>query len=117
MTRAKNAGTHRGQPTAIPVGSYAPPADVVSDRSGIVVEFIGEDGRSKSFRLDTLPLPGWHRHLGAAFASWSGPAGSRRTLASAESAWASVARFARFLAERPDSPATPERLTAIDVDA
>lgn len=117
MTHAKSSGTHRGQPSAIPADFYAPPPDVVSNLSGVTVEFLGDDGRTNSFRVDTLPLPDWHDPLGAAFAAWSGPAGSRRTLASAESAWSAVARFMRFLADRPDAPVTPERLTAIHIDA
>ncbi|NGY65082.1 hypothetical protein G7043_39835 [Lentzea sp. NEAU-D13] len=84
---------------------------------GLVVEFVGEDGRHRRFGVGELPLPGWHAPLAAAFAAAVGPAGTRRTLASAATTWGAVIRFVRFLAGLPSPPVVPQELTATQVDA
>ncbi|MET8759902.1 hypothetical protein [Lentzea sp. NPDC004782] len=84
---------------------------------GLVVEFLGEDGRSGTFLIGELPLPGWHAVLAAVFAALVGPAGTRRTLASATTAWGTLGRFARFLADLPDPPTTPRQLIASQLDS
>lgn len=109
--------THRGRPTALLGPGYEPPAEVTDTATGLVVEFVGEDGRRGAFRMGDLPLPGWHVPLAAAFAAFIGPAGSRRTLASASTAWGVLARFIRFLAGSPVPPSVPQQLTAAHLDA
>jgi hypothetical protein len=95
----------------MPAGAVAPFPPVAEAADGaVVVPFHGEDGRSRAFRVGQLPLPGWHAPLAAAFAARVGPAGGRRTLASAEGVWHAVAHFIRFLATLPDPPAEPGRL-------
>lgn len=81
------------------------------------MNFLGEDGRSGVFRLGTLPLPGWHEAAAAAFAARTGPAGTRRTLASARGGWQVLGHLLRSLAELDCPPATPAELTAIQLDA
>jgi hypothetical protein len=81
---------------------------VVSTATGLTVAFRGEDGRSKVFAVAELPLPGWHVSLAAAFAQRVGPAGSRRTLASAASSWTVLRRLVRFLDGLPH-PRQPPR--------
>ncbi|WP_189160687.1 hypothetical protein [Lentzea pudingi] len=82
-----------------------------------MVRFAGEDGRTRAFSVGGLPLPGWHRSLASAFTVVVGPTGPRRTLASANSVWAALKRFVRFLAALPSPPAAPQQLTAAHVDA
>jgi hypothetical protein len=72
---------------------------------------------AKVFAVGALPLPGWHASLAAAFAQRVGPAGTRRTQASAASSWTILQRLVRFLAGLPHPPATPAELTAAQVDA
>lgn len=52
----------------------------------------------------------WRRPVAAAFAALVGPAGTRRTLASARSAWYPVQRFVHFLARADCPPASPGEL-------
>lgn len=117
MTAYGRGSTHVGRPAAVPDRGYQPPGEVAGAGVGLVVEFLGEDGRSRSFAIGGLPLPGWHGPLAAAFAAVVGPAGTRRTLASAATAWGVLSRFVRFLAGLPNPPAAPEQLTAAQVDA
>ena len=117
MTPSSRNSTHVGHPAPVPGPGYEPPPDVVEHGSAASVEFVGEDGRRKLFSLQRLPLPGWHDAVAAAFAARVGPSGGRRTLMSAERAWATLGRFMRFLATLPDAPQLPSRLTASHVDA
>lgn len=41
---------------------------------------LAEDGRRRTFKLKTLPLPGWHKALAKAFAHITGPQGNLRTI-------------------------------------
>jgi hypothetical protein len=113
--------THRGRPTTLPDGLYEPNIDTATaDRSGpagLIVNFRGEDGREYSFDISALPLSGWHEALAEAWAKRIGPEGSLRTLASSLGTWYVIARFMRFLAERPKPPATPAQLTRADIEA
>jgi hypothetical protein len=90
--------TGRGQIALQPDGLYMP-APRVSRDSGdqVTVEFCGEDGRSRVFRFAGLPCPGLHADLACAFEARVGPAGTRRTLASAVSLWGALGRFLAFL--------------------
>ncbi|WP_218952312.1 hypothetical protein [Amycolatopsis anabasis] len=102
---------------AVPRGSYAPPTSVEDTEAGLRVEVRGEDGRQRVFRVDLLPLPGWHRPLAAALAERTSPAGGLRTAVSAKAGWASAARFVRFLDTLPRPPAGPAALTCAHVEA
>lgn len=115
--RDGRGSTHAGRPAPVPEQVYDAPPEVAGSSNGRVVEFLGEDGRSRSFPVGGLPLPGWHAPVAAAFATVVGPAGTRRTLASATTAWGTVGRFVRFLAGVPNAPAVPQQLTAAHVDA
>ncbi|MEY2231623.1 hypothetical protein [Streptomyces sp. BF23-19] len=78
----------------------------------MVVRF-HDDDRQKVFDFSTLPLPGWHEPLAAAFAARTGPVGGLRTLASATySCWNVLRRFLIFLDERGNPPTVPGQLTA-----
>ncbi len=104
----------------MPDVDYRPPPSVVAPErlSGSwTVDFIGEDGRTKTFSFTGLPLPGWHPVLAAAFENLVGPAGTRRTLCSAVTAWSWMRRLLLFLAELTNPPTVPQHLTASQVDA
>ena len=105
--------TGRGRPTARPDGFYRPdPAagPVRAADGSLQVAFAGEDGRAVTYFFAGLPLPGMHEDLAAAFAERTGPAGARRTLASARVTWQATAGMLRFLAglKRP-----PQDLAAL----
>ncbi|MEU0883863.1 hypothetical protein ABZ345_35110 [Lentzea sp. NPDC005914] len=117
MERDGRGSTYAGRPAAVPDQAYGPAAEVADSAGGLVVEFLGEDGRAGTFPIGDLPLPGWHAAVAAAFAALVGPAGTRRTLASAATAWGTLGRFARFLADLPDPPATPQQLIASQLDS
>lgn len=112
MTRRGRGSTRRGLSAALPDGEYLPARASREGRApSTVVAFHGEDGRRKDFDISTLPLPGWHTALAAAFAERVGPSGTIRTVASAQSQWSTLKRFMRFLAALPKPPATASALT------
>lgn len=115
--RDRRGSTHTGRPATVPEQVYEPPSAVADYGHGQVVEFQGEDGRRRRFPVGELPLPGWHAVLAAAFASVVGPAGTRRTLASATTAWGTLGRFVRFLAGLSTPPPVPQQLTAAQMDS
>ena len=117
MSRDRRGSTHRGRPSVVADHNYEPPPDVVETHDSQVITFSGEDGRSAVFSMAELPLPLWHPALCEAFTRRVGPAGSRRTQASANTTWTTMCRFIRFLDELPAPPATPQQLTAIQLDA
>ena len=109
--------TRAGRPARLPQGPYTPsPAIERPGSSGLVVVFHGEDGRSARFRVDDLPLPGWHEPLAVAWESRIGSAGRLRTLASVRSSWDVLGRFMRFLDAVPQPPADPRALTVAHVE-
>lgn len=112
MSRTGRGSTSTGRPAVLPAGSYNPAPPVARDAEGLSVDFHGEDGRYKRFRVDLLPLPGWHESLAAALAVRTGPGGGLRTLASTRTVWDPLGRLLRFLGRLPDPPADPTRLTA-----
>lgn len=81
-----------------------------------MVHFVGEDGRRREFEIGSLPLPGWHRALAAAWSLRTGPSGGLRTLASVNGAWGTLSRFIRFIDRLPRPPRTPAELTPEHVD-
>jgi len=84
---------------------------VRGDDGGLQVAFAGEDGRTFTYSFARLPLPGMHEQLAVAFAARIGPAGGRRTLASARVTWQAVTGMLRFLAALPRPPADLAALT------
>ena len=117
---SRRGTTRTGRPAALPEGAYdAPPlvVDGVEEHEGPVVRFHGEDRRSITFRVDLLPLPGWHRPLAAALAARIGPAGGRRTRLSATTVWGVAGRVVRFLSTLPAPPVTPVRLAVSHMEA
>ena len=111
MTRDGRGSTHRGKTAPMPDRQYTPAPEATGAPVGTVVEFFGEDGRSQRFDLATVPLPGWHEAVAAALARRLGPSGTRRTRASAETAWHTTGSFLRVLAQHPSPPDSPEMLT------
>lgn len=105
--------TGTGKPALVPTGPYAPRPAV----TGLVVDFHGEDGRSRTFDVSALPLPGWHEALAASWSARTGPAGALRTRASAEAAWGSLARMIRFYGQMLRPPQHPSDLRVEHVDA
>src|SRR6266540_7375382 len=101
------SGTRRGRSSARPAARYDAPAPVERSGRGLVVEFVGRDGRRKRYDFAELAVPGLREELAAAFAVRVGVTGTLHTLASANNAWSAVRRFTAFLATvrpRPDTP-------------
>ncbi len=99
--------TGRGRQAARPDGFYQPdpPAGPVRAADGsLQVAFAGEDGRDFVYSFARLPLARMHGDLATAFAARIGPAGGRRTLASAHVTWRATAGMLRFLAALPRPP-------------
>ncbi|MDN5916466.1 MAG: hypothetical protein L0I76_15425 [Pseudonocardia sp.] len=70
-----------------------------------------------TLRVDQLPLSGWHEPVAVMLARHVGPAGSRRTRASAAALWFVLRRFLLFLDGLPRPPLTPETLTVEHLEA
>lgn len=120
MMSDRTRKTHPGQHALLPDRGYKPPP--AANRARYVngqwqVAFAGDDGRTKTFSMTGVVLPGWHEAVAGAFADLTGPAGARRTLASANAAWQAITRLLRFLAMTADPPTTPADLQAADLDA
>jgi hypothetical protein len=97
-TAEGSARPGRGRPALQPEGFYAPEPAVRTVSEALVVAFQGED-RSSTYSFGQLPCPGLHADLAAAFTVRIGPTGDRRTKASADTAWAALVRFLKFLDE------------------
>lgn len=119
MSRRTGRGsTRRGQPSPLPgPGFEAPPLVRTDQESGLVVDFRGEDGRSRAFDVGSLPMPGWHALLAEALALRSGHAGGYRTSKSAENAWGCLRRWANWLATLESPPGTAADCRREHVDA
>lgn len=76
-----------------------------------LIQFDGEDGRSKVFDVGTLPLPGWQIPVGMAIQVIFSPAGRVRTLSSAINLWSDLRVVLGSLAKLPNPPDRPEALT------
>lgn len=114
---SRRGETRTGRPALLPHGPYTPPSELKEPELGeLTIAFHGEDGRSATFRVDELPLPGWHEPLAAAWATRIGPAGTLRTLASACANWGILRRFVGYLASLPHPPTDPSALTAAQVE-
>jgi hypothetical protein len=108
---AQRPHTGRGVPADRPDGVYEPPKLVQRTATGLQVTVVAEDGRRRTFRFKTLPLPGWHQPLAEAFARCTGPHGTLRTTCSAASTLFRCRSFLQTLEEMGDAPATPAELT------
>jgi hypothetical protein len=97
-TAEGSARPGRGRAALQPEGFYAPEPAVRTVSEALVVAFQGED-RSSTYSFGHLPCPGLHTDLAAAFAVRVGPTGDRRTKASADTAWAALVRFLKFLGD------------------
>ncbi|MEV5200512.1 hypothetical protein [Streptomyces sp. NPDC053720] len=104
----------RGRTAAVPAEPYEPPPVVEVPEAGAggspVVHFTGEDGRTRTFRFEALPLTGLHLDLARALASRIGPGGGRRTQRAATMHWQSIKRFVILLATLPVPPGRVEDL-------
>jgi len=112
----RRGSTGVGRPAPMPSGHYARMARTPATVP-FVVQFVGEDGRQKSFDIGTLPLPGWHDALAQGWARRIGPAGTLRTLSSAMGGWAILSRFMHQLSSSIDPPLTPGDLRPRHVNA
>jgi hypothetical protein len=97
-TAEGSARPGRGRAALQPEGFYAPERAVRTVSEALVIAFQGED-RSYTYSLGQLPCPGLHADLAAAFTVRIGPTGDRRTKASADTAWAALVRFLKFLGD------------------
>ena len=108
--------THRGRRAPIPGTQYDVPAAVAGSSTDLVVQFVGDDGRTCSWPVGELPLPRWHSAVATALAARTGPAGGARTRSSAREVWNAISRLLRFLAALPVPPSAPALLTATHLD-
>lgn len=109
--------TRTGISAPLPDGPYRPRPAVSGGPAGPVVDFVGEDGRTGSFDVGALPLPGWHESIAASWAARTGPAGGLRTNCSAKNGWGALARMIRYLAQVARPPLRPEDLRTEHIDA
>lgn len=102
----------RGRTAVVPEGPYEPPpvVEVPDEGGGPVVRFVGEDGRTWTFRFGELPLPGLHLDLAHALGARIGPGGGRRTQRAATMHWQSIKQFVILLAALPVPPGRVEEL-------
>jgi len=107
----RRAGTRRGRPSQWPDGAYEPTSLVKETPTGVEVTVVGEDARQRTFSMNGLPLPLWHRPLAEAFAHCTGPYGTLRTPTSAAHVWFAMRVFLSSLDAMADKPRTPERIT------
>nr|WSX50719.1 hypothetical protein OG409_18275 [Streptomyces sp. NBC_00974] len=103
--------------SVLPGDTYEPPPVVRQAEGGLVVEFIGDDGRRKCFDIGRLPVAGWHEFLAEAFALRTGPSGGLRTLASALNCWKFIRQWTYFLQGLGEAAASPEKLSEEHVQA
>lgn len=103
-----------GQRALLPEGQYRPELPRTEAAGGVEVLFEGEDGRRAVFDVAQWPSPEWHAPVAAVLAAHLGPAGSRRTLASARHLAGITRRFLGFLSDRT-SASSPQRLSAFDL--
>lgn len=108
--------TGAGQKSKTPKRRFDPPPAALGAPVGSTIPFQGEDGRHFIFDLSTCPSPGWHETFASILATWIGPAGRCRTLATARSLWDASRSFLVFLAENTTA-ASPESLEAADLHA
>ncbi|MFE9813054.1 hypothetical protein [Streptomyces sp. NPDC005548] len=119
MTRRRGRGsTGTNRPAAVPAGPYEAPPLVREDvPDSLFVDFHGEDGRSRTLDVSTLPMPGWRPFLARSVALRTGYSGGARTLESSRHAWDAVLNWSRFLETLVPPPPTPQHLTRAHVDA
>ncbi|MET9564308.1 hypothetical protein [Streptomyces tauricus] len=119
MNRRHGRGsTGPGRPAATPSGAYEAPPLVRTDAAdSLVVDFHGEDGRSRTFDFSTLPMPGWRLFLARSVALRTGYSGGARTLESSRHAWNAVQNWAEFLPSLDPPPGSSQQLTRAHVDA
>ncbi|MFD7487737.1 hypothetical protein [Streptomyces mirabilis] len=119
MSRRQGRGSTRtGRPASVPAGPYEAPPLVREDVPGtLLVDFRGEDNRTRTYDFSTLPLPGWQPFLARSFALRTGYSGDARTLESSRHAWNAAQNWVRFLDTLASPPATPQDLTREHVDA
>lgn len=100
-----------------PDGVYDPPPDVRRTAKGMVIDFVGDDGRRATFSFAGKPVPTMHAEFAAAVNEHTGLQGSARTLKSAQTVWGAVIRFLAFLADLSDRPRAVSDLTSAHIDA
>lgn len=106
----------RGRTSAMPDGPYEPDVVQAQALASLTVLFHGEDDRPRAFDFTTLPLPGLHGDLAAAFATRTGATGTIRTSTSASYLFSIVRRFLDFLDGLRQPPASVADLTPRHID-
>lgn len=103
--------TRPGRQAALPPETFRPSTVTAGQGGSPVVEFAGEDGRTRCFDFADCPLPGWHEAAAPALARRVGGAGGLRTSSSSLAAWNNLRAFLRFLSALDDCPTVPADLT------
>jgi hypothetical protein len=104
---------------ALPARGYEPPARLSDEGGRLVVRFYPESGGTPhDFDLSGLAVPApLRRSLAEAFATVTGPAGTRRNQVSAATLLQDVRLFVDVLAEVRRPPRTVAQLTPAHLDA
>ncbi|KJS53500.1 hypothetical protein VM98_24930 [Streptomyces rubellomurinus subsp. indigoferus] len=100
-----------GRTSAMPQGPYAPEETGAEATQSLTVVVNGEDGRRGEYDFATLPFPAFHAEFAAAFAARTGPTGSLRTRASADTAFGILRRFLAFMETLAHPPTSLGQLT------
>jgi len=104
---------------ALPAPGYEPPARLIEEGGRLVVRFYPEGGGTPhDFDLSGLAVPApLRRSLAEAFATVTGPAGTRRTQVSAATLLQDVRLLVDVLADARRPPRTVAQLTPAHLDA
>jgi hypothetical protein len=98
----------KGRVAALPGTGYSPPQTIFLDGEGPVVRVYPEHGRAhRDYHFARLGLPpALCRELAAGFARATGPAGTRRTIPSANGLFENIRNFANLVLARPNPAKT-----------
>jgi len=104
---------------ALPAAGYEPPARLIDEAGRLLVRFYPEGGSTPhDFDLGGLAVSApLRRSLAEAFATVTGPAGTRRTQVSAATLLQDVRMFVDVLADARRPPRTVAQLTPAHLDA
>ncbi|MGJ6963899.1 hypothetical protein ACSDR0_18500 [Streptosporangium sp. G11] len=110
----------RGRSASLPPADYRPPQRLFHDADGeaMVVRFFSEiDGTHRDFDFATFPVaPQLRLWFAEAFLKATGPGGSKRRMASADTTFQGMRRFARYLGQLRHPPKTSAGLRPVHLD-
>jgi hypothetical protein len=109
-----------GRSAVLPPGGYlSPPRLLADEKTGALTVrvFAETGGATRDFDFSDWPVAaGLRAWLADAFMAATGPTGSKRRMASAETGYRHLLRFARYLGELNQPPQAPEDLKPVHLD-